>query len=229
MTTTLVVVALVAFAVAFVRRRWLMAVAYDRIMAGYERHQGARREALVAEVEGTVLEIGPGTGVNLPLLAARAAAGVPLRWIGVEPNPAMRTRLERRAGALGFPIELPEPTDGRLPAEDGSCDVVLATLVLCSVTDPEGLLAEVRRVLRPGGRFLFLEHVAAERGTGVRRWQERLAPLWSILADGCRLDRETEARIRAAGFARVEAEAFPMPREAVPAVLSPHLLGRAIR
>lgn len=229
MTLPLVLLAVLLLIAAVAGRRWLFAALYDRAVAGYERHQRARREALLADVEGTVLEIGPGTGVNLPFLAARATAGARIHWIGVEPSAAMRRRLERRAEALGFPIELRGTLAGRLPAEDASCDVVLATLLLCSVDDPDALLTEIRRVLRPGGRFLFLEHVAAERGTRRRRWQERLTPLWSFLADGCHLDRETEARIRATGFTRVETEPFAVPPGVAPAVLSAHLTGRAIR
>lgn len=229
MPYVLVLLAVLALAAAVLFRRWLFAALYDRAVSRYEDHQRARRAALLADAAGTVLEIGPGTGVNLPFLAARAAAGERIHWIGVEPSPAMRRRLERRAEALGFPIELRDPVEGRLPAEEGSCDVVVTTLVLCSVADPRALLAEVRRVLRPGGRFLFLEHVAAERGSRTRRRQERLTPLWSFLADGCHLDRETERHVRAAGFARVEVEPFALPRNVAPGFLSAHLVGRATR
>src|SRR5882672_10883505 len=165
-----------------------------------------RKEVLFADLSGTVVEIGPGTGANL----AHLPRGV--RWIGIEPNPHMQARLRQRAAATGIAAEFRIASAQSLGFEDASVDVVLSTLVLCSVPDPAAVLAEVRRILRPGGRFVFIEHVAAPRGTPLWSLQRVLRPLWSCIADGCRPDRELGAAIRAAGFEALELEEFRVRR-----------------
>ena len=110
-----------------------------------------------------------------------------------------------------------------------SVDVVISTLVLCSVPDPTAVLADIHRVLKPGGRFLFLEHVAAGRGTGLRRLQSVMRPFWQFCADGCSPARETGTLIEAAGFRTVEIEGFFAPREAVPRFVSPHVQGVGVK
>jgi ubiquinone/menaquinone biosynthesis C-methylase UbiE len=115
-----------------------------------------------------------------------------------------------------------------LAVDDESVDAVVCTIVLCSVRDLSATLGEIRRVLRPGGRFVFMEHVAAPRGTGLRRVQRLLRPVWQFLADGCTPDRETDAAIRAAGFSHVEIERFRLPRE-VSVLAGPHIAGEAVR
>jgi SAM-dependent methyltransferase len=159
-----------------------------------------RKQDLLAGVRGTVLELGPGRGANFGLLPA----GVD--WIGLEPS-ARSVRALRR---LGRGPVLQAPAEA-IPLEDGRVDVVLATTVLCSVTDPVQVLAEVRRVLRPGGRFLFFEHVAAPPGTFSARLQRTIAPVTCRLDRGCRPDRATDAVIAAAGFVRVRLDRFRHP------------------
>lgn len=202
-------------------RRRLFARFYDRVQASYDARIAPRKQALFADLSGTVVEIGPGTGANL----AHLPRGV--RWIGIEPNPHMQAHLRQRAAAAGIAAEFRLASAQGLEFDDASIDVVLSTLVLCSVPDPLAVLAEVRRVLRPGGRFVFIEHVAAPRGTLLRRSQRLLGPLWSLMADGCRPDRELGAAIRAAGFGALELEEFRVLRHSPLDLVGPHVAGVA--
>lgn len=195
---------------------------YDPVMARHEEYVRERKRVLLGSLRGTVLELGPGTGASLAYLAP----GV--RWIGCEPNIHMHAALLRRAREAGLSAELRIARAEALELPDESVDAVLATLVLCSVRDVGAVLAEVRRVLRPGGRFVFLEHVAAPRGTGLRRVQGCLRPLWRSLAEGCTLDRETESALRAAGFRTLELETFRLPRR-VAWLIAPHVAGSATK
>jgi SAM-dependent methyltransferase len=204
------------------KARW-----YKRAQAWILSRGNRRYDALVAEekrallspLDGTVLEIGPGGGNNLPFLRP----GV--RWIGVEPNPFFHDRLRARGARLGIAVDVRAAAAEALPVADGSVDAVVASLVLCSVRDPEATLREVRRVLRPGGRFVFVEHVAAPQGTGLRAVQRALRPVWAALADGCHPDRDTGRLIEAAGFADVDLRRFRLP---VP-IMGPHIAGMARR
>ena len=202
-------------------RHRLFARFYDRVQAGYEERLAPRKRALLADVAGTVVELGPGTGANL----AHLPRGV--RWIGIEPNPHMQLRLRPRAEALGIAAQTLTASAQRLPLADESVDVVLSTLVLCSVPDPAAALVEARRVLRPRGRFVFVEHVAAPPRTMLRRAQRVLRPAWSLIADGCRPDRDLAAVIRAAGFAALELEEFRVLRGPLLDLVSPHVAGVA--
>lgn len=194
---------------------WFLHVYAD----GYNAKVDARKRHLIGELRGAVLEIGPGSGANIGYFAPG------IRWTGVEPNPMAHPYLLRKADAAGLDATLLTGTAERLPVPDASQDAVVSTLVLCSVADPDRVLAEVRRVLRPGGRFVFIEHVGAEPGSGERRWQRRVKPVWRRLGDGCEPDRDTAGRIRAAGFARVDIEPFRMPYP----IVAPHIAGRAER
>ena len=164
-----------------------------------------------------VVEIGPGAGPNARYLPTGT------RWVCVEPNVHFHPRLGRAAAEHGLDLEVVPGTAEALPLADGAADAVVSTLVLCSVHDVRQSLAEVRRVLRPGGRFVFIEHVAAAPGTVLRTLQSSLRAPWGWVADGCRPDRETEAAIRAAGFASVETEAFRAPL----GLAAPHVMGLA--
>jgi ubiquinone/menaquinone biosynthesis C-methylase UbiE len=166
-----------------------------------------------------VLEIGPGAGANL----AYYPQGV--RWHGLEPNPAMFQYIHAEARRLGMNIQLTEGRAESIQAADQQFDAVVGTLVLCSVHDPKRTLAEIWRVLKPGGRFVFIEHVAAPRTSGLRRWQRLLKPLWRPLSDGCHPDRETWITIQDAGFSQVHIEHF---RVDLP-IISPHIAGYAVK
>ena len=171
---------------------WLMSHAGPR----YDGLVRARKEALLGALCGDVLEIGPGTGPNLRYYAAGT------RWIGVEPNPYMNSRLARAIAAAKLVAEIRGGAAEQLPVADASQDAVVSTLVLCSVSDPQRALAEIRRVLKPDGQFIFLEHVAAEPGTRLRMIQNFLNPVSVRVADGCHPNRETWKLIEAAGFSR---------------------------
>jgi len=172
-------------------RRRLAAAAYDPFV---RRAHGleAERAALLAEVHGAVLEIGAGTGLNRRHYAADAEVTF------AEPDPYMARRIPA-------PV-VPAPAE-ELPFADGSFDVVVSTLVLCGVDDVGRSLAEVRRVLRPGGRLVFLEHVRAPDGSRLARAQDRLNPVWRAVA-GCDCNRDTLASLEAAGFV-VDARVSP--------------------
>jgi ubiquinone/menaquinone biosynthesis C-methylase UbiE len=179
-----------------------MAAMYDRMQAKPEA-AGLRawRHDLLAPLSGSVLEIGAGTGLNLEHYAGTVA-----RLVLVEPDRHMRARLEAKVAALGvsFPVEVVDAGADGLPFEDGTFDAVVSTLVLCSVPDEVTALAEVRRVLRPGGRFVYLEHVAAVENPKRHGWQRRIEPFWKHLAGNCHLTRATDQAIPAAGFELVE-------------------------
>lgn len=188
-----------------------------------DRLYGDRKRRLFAEVEGrggppVVVEVGPGAGPNARWLAPGT------RWVCVEPNVHFHPHLRRAAAEHGLDLELLTGTAEAVPLADGAADAVVSTLVLCSVGDVGRSLAEARRVLRPGGRFVFVEHVAAPAGSWLRRTQTALRGPWGVLADGCRPDRETEAAIRAAGFASVTVERFRAPL----GLAAPHVAGVAV-
>jgi SAM-dependent methyltransferase len=179
-----------------------------------------RKEALFAALSGTVLEIGAGGGANFGRLPPRTA------WIGLEPDRRARTKLARRASANGRPPRILAARAEQIPLPDSCVDSVVATVVLCSVSDPTRVVREVRRVLRPGGRFIFFEHVAAPPGTLSRRLQGAFAPLTRRFDRGCDPTRTTEATIRGAGFGTVEIDTYGGGGVAI---YSPHIAGVAIR
>lgn len=199
----------------------LFAKYYDRFVSAYETYIEPRKRELFSAVEGTVVEIGAGTGANLRFLPMGC------RWIGIEPNPYMHRQSLEKAAAAGVVAEMRVGTADHIDVDDCTADFVVSTLVLCSVPDVDRVLAEVRRVLKPGAGFLFLEHVAARSGT-PRRWSQRLIfPLWYLCGDGCRVSRDTDARIENAGFATVDLERFELPTPPGLPWVSPHIVGSA--
>ncbi|BAY47745.1 type 11 methyltransferase [Scytonema sp. HK-05] len=195
---------------------WLMAQGDDV----YDKFISDRKRSLFANLHGNVLEIDPGTGPNLPYYPKD------INLIGIEPNPFMHSYLKKEAQKLGFNnIDLRTSTAEQIDAEDNSIDAVVSTLVLCSVPNLAATLQEVLRVLKPGGSFLFIEHVAAPQGTLLRQVQSTIRPIWKVLADGCHPDRETWIALENAGFKSVNYEHFKVP---VP-IVSPQIIGVAIR
>lgn len=186
-------------------RKKLFARFYDRLQKSYETGLDEHRAELLRDVQGRVLELGPGTGVNFTYFSSGPGE---IEWSGVEPNPHMRAELLPKARARGIEPHYCELEGNRFRADDASFDFVVSTLVLCSVPDLDATLAEIRRVLRPEGRFVFLEHVAAPRGTWERRVQRVLRPCWQYFGDGCRPDRETDRHIEEFGFASLEMDRF---------------------
>ena len=138
----------------------------------------------------------------------------------------MLKRMYAQAVRYGVEIDLRHAGAEGMEVESESADLVVATLVLCTVRDPEQVLSEVRRVLRPGGRFAFLEHVAAEPGTRLRKVQETVRRPWAWLGEGCQLNRDTARTIENAGFSQLEIERFDGPKRTP---FQPHVSGFAIR
>ncbi len=176
---------------------WWLAPCYDRLLAAAEAGPlGRWRAELLEEASGHVLEVGAGTGANLPWYP-----DVLEHLTLCEPDPGMASQLRAKMAVdPAYPIDVNSAAGERLPAADSSQDVVVSTLVLCSVTDLDGALAEVRRVLKDGGRFLFLEHVADEGRPFKHALQRAATPVWKRIAGGCCLDRPIGDHIRAAGF-----------------------------
>lgn len=185
-----------------------------------DRPLEAHKRRLLSDLAGDVLEIGPGTGANFAYLT------VDIHWTGIEPNLYMHDKLKAEARRAGVTVKAVHPqTVEHLHLPDASMDAVISTHVLCSVNDQTRALAEIRRVLKPGGRFVFVEHVAAPRGSLLRKAQAAVKPVWSFVGDGCHPDRETWQMIENAGFAQVEIEHFRAPYP----IASPHIAGSAVR
>ena len=198
----------------------VFAAVYDRIMAKGERlGMRERRRELVAQASGSTLEIGAGTGANIDLYPADLP-----ELILAEPFEPMRRRLERRLASSGLAARTIDASAESIPLPDDSLDTAVSTLVLCTVDFPDRALAEIARVLRPGGQLLFIEHVRSH-SPGVARWQDRLEAPWRRLAAGCRCNRDTIASIRAAGY---EAEHEDVSWRGVPPHVSSLIVGRAV-
>jgi SAM-dependent methyltransferase len=201
----------------------LFARFYDRsLRATEENGLGEMRAALLADARGRVVEIGAGTGVNLDLYGG----GVEDLTL-VEPDPHMGAHLrERLATAAGSPPRrlVAAPAEA-MPFGDDTFDTAVATLVLCTVPDPVAAIAELARVLKPGGRLLFIEHVRSE-DPGRAGWQDRLEKPWRFMADGCHCNRDTEANLRASAFQVDQLEHGKLPKS--PPIVRPLIRGTAV-
>lgn len=180
---------------------------------------GERKRALFADLPEQIVEIGPGTGANLRYYRPGT------RLMAIEPNVHMHGPLRAAARRRGVELELRTATAERIALPDASADVVVSTLVLCTVPDPVAAVEEVWRVLRPGGRLLFVEHVRA--GGGYGRLQRLAARPWHWFFEGCDVRRDTERTIRDAGFASVDIEHYRMRSAFLP--INPQIAGTAIR
>ena len=200
----------------------IFAAGYDTFMSGSEK-AGLRelRENLLAQTHGKVLEIGGGTGANIPFYGS----GVD-ELVITEPEELMARRLERKLPGYSRPVHVVRAPAEELPFEDGSFDFVVATLVLCTVDDPARSLQEAHRVLKPGGRLLFLEHVRADEAK-LARWQDRLNGFQKRFACGCNCNRDTLTSIKQQGFSvdQVEHRRFPKG----PPFVRPLIIGAAER
>jgi len=171
----------------------------------------------LGNLQHQVLEIGPGAGASL------AYYPKDIHWIGIEPNPFMHPYLEREAQQRGLSnIQLLQGTAEDLPVEDESIDTVVSTHVLCSVRDLYRSLQEIKRILKPEGSFVFIEHVAGECGTWRRRVQDGIEPVWKNLFDNCHPNRETWKMLEQVELEVVNYYQFKL---AFP-VVSPHIAGR---
>lgn len=204
------------------RFQWYQRFHAWALWKGCPRHERAvepAKRSLIGRLSGVVVEIGPGSGACLGYYRAD------VRWIGVEPNPHAHAYLAARARAQGLDATILLGVAERLPLADDAVDAVVSSLVLCTVDDLARSLAEIRRVLRPGGRFVFIEHVAAPAGTWLRLLQRLIRAPQRVVADGCQPDRETWQAIDAAGFSHVLTchDRLPVP------VVGPHIMGLAIK
>ena len=194
--------------------------AFFALMGPYIEWSLRRRKRTVFRgLPRRVVELGPGVGANLRHLASRSVL------IAIEPNRHMHPRLERAARQHGVYIDVRESTAEATGLPDARADAVISSLVLCSVADPDAVLAEVRRVLRPGGTFRFVEHVVAPAGTFTRLVQRSLRRPWGWVFEGCSCERDIEGAIRAAGFRSVVVERYRLRSAFVP--FNPQVAGIA--
>ena len=190
-------------------------------MDGYlDARLRSHKSTAFADLPPTVVELGAGVGANLRYLPVGA------RLIAIEPNPYMHQRLRRAARARGVDVEIRSVAGERIDLPDASADAVISSLVLCSVSDPVAVVAEVRRILRPGGRFSFAEHVAASPGTPTRRVQRLLRRPWAWTFEGCSCERDLASVIRAAGFRSVDLTPYRVHSPFVP--FNTHIAGTAV-
>lgn len=175
-----------------VYERWVLPRILDVVMR--QKALADYRRRAIPAARGTVLEIGIGSGLNLALYGREVE-----RVYGIDPSAALLSMASHRAGKAHFPVVLLQASAEDLPIGDRSIDTVVMTWTLCSIPDPAAALREMRRVLRPEGRLLFVEHGLAPE-PGVQRWQHRLTPGWRRIGGGCHLNRKMDDLIKEAGF-----------------------------
>jgi SAM-dependent methyltransferase len=185
---------------------WLLD-ALDGYMHG---KYGALKARLFGAVPATVVDLGAGSGANFRYFPPGT------RVVAVEPSAHMHARLQRKARLHGLTLEIHEAGGEALALPDASVDLVCASLVLCTVPDPARVVAEVRRVLRPGGRFVTIEHVPAPRGSGTAALQRAIRRSWRYVFEGCDLCNQTTPVLRAGGFRTVEIESCRLGTVFVP-------------
>ena len=199
----------------------MFAALYDTVSRGSEA-AGLREERrqLLATAEGATIEIGAGTGLNLDHYPEAVS-----RLVLAEPDPHMRERLRRRAAALGRDVEIVDASAEHLPFQDATFDTAVVTLVLCSVPNQATALAEIARVLKPNGQFLFLEHVRSD-DPNVAKWQDRIRPVYHTVA-GCNPNRATLAAIEASPLELESVRLGEIPK--APRIERPMIVGTARR
>jgi ubiquinone/menaquinone biosynthesis C-methylase UbiE len=195
---------------------------YDPLFARCEREglSDLRRQCL-SRASGEVLELGAGTGLNLEHYPEAVT-----RLVLTEPEEVMAAQLRKRLGEGDRDSEVHIVGAETLPFPDDSFDTVTSTLVLCTAPDPHAVLAETSRVLRPGGLFLFMEHVRAGDGTTIGKWQDRAERPWGFIAGGCHPNRRTAATLESSALEVIELQQTEMPKAAGPLV-RPMILGVA--
>ena len=195
--------------------------AFFRVMGGYINwHMQKRKTTAFANLPPTVVELGAGVGANMRYLPVDA------RLIAVEPNPYMHAGLRCAARSRGVDLEIRSVAAEQIDLPDASVDAVISSLVLCSVRDPDAVLAETRRILRPGGRFSFAEHVAAKPGTPTRWTQRILRRPWAWIFEGCSCERDLAKSIQSAGFSSVDLSHYRIHSPLLP--FNTHIAGTAI-
>jgi len=196
---------------------WLL----ERGEAYMHRKYGPRKKAIFSRLPTSVVEIGSGPGANLRYYPPG------MRLTAIEPNAAMHAPLRANAARRGIDLTIRGVKGESLDLASESVEAVVGTLVLCSVDSPRQVVAEILRILKPGGRFLFLEHVAALNGTPLNRFQAWLAKPWCWAFDGCHLNRDTHLVLGQAGFSTVDMDCFMLASPAV--MIMPHIFGVAVK
>ena len=197
---------------------------YPRASRAMEPAIGERRSQLLAGLRGAVIEVGAGDGMNFAHYPSEVT-----RVVAVEPQPYLRRLARGNAEHAPVPIEVVAGAGEHLPVRGAAFDAAVASLVLCSVADPDKVVAELFRAVRAGGQLRFFEHVRANT-PGLRRFQGLLdATLWPLVAGGCHTGRDTETAIAGVGFTGVRLERFDFPDLRLPLPTSPHIIGAASR
>jgi ubiquinone/menaquinone biosynthesis C-methylase UbiE len=193
------------------RARGPFNAAFFSVMGPYiERNVRDHKRRVYAELPDTVVELGAGVGANLRYLRPGSTL------VAIEPNTPMHRRLRTAAARRGVHLDLRDSLAERTDLPDQSADSVISSLVLCTVANPADVLAEIRRILRPGGTFRFVEHVAATAGTPTRTLQRALRRPWAWAFEGCSCERDLAGLLRNAGFARVDIEPYRLHTPFVP-------------
>jgi ubiquinone/menaquinone biosynthesis C-methylase UbiE len=172
--------------------RWIVPRLLDLAMRN--RVLDPYRQRTIETAQGLVLEVGVGSGLNLPLYGPAVT-----RVVGLDPSPELLRLASRRAADMVIPVSLLRASAEHLPLADAVFDTIVMTWTLCSISNPIAALTDMRRVLRPGGRLICVEHGLSPE-VSTARWQHRLTPYWKRISGGCHLDRKTDDLIRAAGF-----------------------------
>jgi len=200
----------------------LFARAFARAVGGIDRRGAAEhRRRILAGLHGSVIEIGAGAGSSFALYPSTVS-----RVLALEPDDYLRGVAQQAAASASVPVTVVDAAAEQIPAETGSADAVVASLVLCSVKDQAGVLAEIRRVLRPGGTLAFYEHVRSAHPL-LARVEDVLTPVWGRFMGGCHLNRDTLAAITAAGFSVQDNERFGFAVQRLNPSLA-HILGHAV-
>jgi ubiquinone/menaquinone biosynthesis C-methylase UbiE len=178
------------------------------------------KKSFFSNLEGTILEIGPGVGINLNYYPQQ------ITWLGIEPNLFMHFYLEKEAKKLGLEnIKLVQGSAENIPVEEETIDTVISTHVLCSVTNLATSLQEIKRILKPGGKFIFIEHIAGQDGTLTSKMQNAIEPIWKSLFNNCHPNRQTEKILENVSFSHLNYQHF----EICFPIVSPHIAGIAIK
>lgn len=202
----------------------IFARVYARVASVADPRAEQHRRRLVAGLTGRVVEVGAGNGLNFKQYPATVT-----EVVAVEPEPHLRGLATAAAGSASVPVTVVDGTADALPLEDASVDAAVASLVLCSVPDQARALAELRRVIRPGGELRFYEHVLGEDDK-TQRMQRTVGKVWPFFSGGCHVDRDTVGAIAAAGFEVESADRFDfLPAKFICEPVRPHVLGVARR
>jgi SAM-dependent methyltransferase len=204
-------------------RHPIFARLFDRLVRSADPAQADHRQELLAGASGRVIEVGAGNGINFANYPPEVS-----EVVAVEPEAYLRKKAMEAAPAAPVPVTVVDGLADALPAEDDSFDVAVCSLVLCSVADQGRALAEIARVLRPGGELRFYEHVLGD-DPKVARLQNRIEGVWQFCGGGCHPNRDTPAAIEAAGFRMERCRRFTFKPGPLMTPVEPHVIGVATR